>query len=189
MKKLTLINTNNKATIAIKGENDIKVVIQKYAEKWGCAPEQISTRVENTTTAPRPTAEKIALTKRFEDIVFETISTEENSVLQKCKARLATFETQERKAKEELLEAISLLKTPACWRALPDVAERIAKAEKEFPALKEKAKGARAKAVKARKAYKSLEEALRLKASDFVRDNGKSWTSEEDAYLQSILAI
>ena len=189
MKKLTITNGNKKATIAIKGENDIKVVIQKYAEKWGCAPEQISTLVENTTTAPRPTAEKIALTRRFEDIVLETISFDENSTLIKYEARLATYEEQERKTKEELLEAISLLKTPACWRALPDMAEKIAQAEKEFPALKERAKAARTRAVKARKAYKALKEALRLKASDFVRDNGKSWTSEEDAYLQSILAI
>lgn len=189
MKKLIITNGNNKATIAIKGENDIKVVIQKYAEKWGCAPEQISTLVENVTVAARPTAEKIALTKRFEDIVFDTISLEEQQILQKWEARLATFEEDERKSKEELLEAISLLKTPVCWRALPNVAEKIAKAEKEFPALKEKAKAARAKAVKARKAHKSLEEALRLKASDFVRDNAKSWTSEEDAYLQAILAI
>lgn len=189
MKKLTITNSNNKATVAIKGENDIKVIIQKYAEKWGCAPEQISTVVENVTVAPRPTAEKIALSRRFEDIVFETISFEENATLQEYEARLATFEEQEKKIKEELLDAISLLKTPACWRALPGVAEEIAKAEKEFPALKERAKAARTKAVKARKAYKALKEALRLKASDFVRDNSKTWTSEEDAYLQSILAI
>lgn len=189
MKKLSITNGNNKATIAIKGDNDIEVVVNKYAEKWGCSPEQISTVVENATATPRPTAEKIALTRRFEDIVFETISLDENSTLIKYEARLAAFEEQERKTKEELLEAISLLKTPACWRALPDMAEKIAKAEKEFPALKERAKAARTKAVKARKAYKALEEALRLKASDFVRDNGKSWTNEEDAYLQSILAI
>ena len=189
MKKLTLTNNTNKATVAIKGDNDIEVVVNKYAAKWGCAPEQISTVVENVITAPRPTAEKIALTRRYEAIIFETIALEENSAVKKCEARLATFEEQERKSREELLEAISLLKTPTCWRALPDVAEKIAKAEKEFPALKEKAKEARAKAVKARKAYKTLEEALRLKASDFVRDNGKAWTSEEDAYLQAILAI
>lgn len=189
MKKLIITSGNNKATIAIKGDNDIEVVVNKYAEKWGCAPEQISTVVGNVTAAPRPTAEKIALVRRCENIVFETISFEENSTLKQYEARLATFEEQERKTKEELLEAISLLKTPACWRALPDVAEKIAKTEKEFPVLKERAKAARTKAVKARKAYKSLEEALRLKASDFVRDNRNSWTSEEDAYLQSILAI
>lgn len=189
MKKLTITNSNNKATVAIKGENDIKVVIQKYAEKWGCAPEQISTVVENVTVAPRPTAEKITLARRFEDIVLETISFEENATLQEYEARLATFEEQERKTKEELLGAISLLKTPTCWRELPGVAEEIAKAEKEFPALKERAKAARTKAVKARKAYKSLKEALRLRASDFVRDEGKRWTSEDDAYLQAILAI